>query len=365
MFQTGYILDERADWVWFLGLPFAAVALALAGGVLLSDLTAQVGVAMALWITIPHYAATFLRTYGFSDEYRRWEKRVLVFPFAIFAVMYLGMGLWPIALIGLVQLWDHQHSLMQQYGFSRIYDLKAGTGAPSTRRFDFYLNWVLFVNLLLTAPLWTGIWVDALQYWQVEISAEAVSAVHAVCWTLTGAYAVVYLGHLVWSVAHGYRLNPLKYLFLGGSYFLWYFLAWQIQGLLMYHIAHRLMHGLQYDVIVYSYVRRKVQRTGLQTGITAAVARPGNLKLFIAMLLGCGLLFNFLIGQGFEDFTFGLFDFSLRYDSLREVLGIQGADSETRFEMFTVTLVYTLAVTHYYFDAFIWKVRDAKTQQGL
>ena len=155
-----YILDERADWVWFLGLPFAAVALALAGGIFLSDVTAQVGVAMALWITIPHYAATFLRTYGFSDEYRRWEKRVLVFPFAIFAVMYLGMGLWPIALIGLVQLWDHQHSLMQQYGFSRIYDLKAGTGAPSTRRFDFYLNWVLFVNLLLTAPLWTGIWVD-------------------------------------------------------------------------------------------------------------------------------------------------------------------------------------------------------------
>jgi hypothetical protein len=363
LFRSGFILGRGSDWIWFLGLPFAAVGIALLLRDAAADVGVQVGISMALWITIPHYAATFLRTYGFADEFQRWRTRFLVFPVAAFLVLLFGMALWPILVIGLIQLWDHQHSLMQQYGFSRIYDLKAGTGAPSTRRFDLLLSWVLFPNLLIASPFWTHIWRDGLAYFGLSLSDASVGWIHAVSWTVTGSYLLIYAVHVLWSLAHGHRINPFKYLFLGGSYFLWYFVAWQAEGLLMYHIAHRLMHGLQYDVMVYSYVQRKVEKTGIREGFVPRLA--GHLGLFLLIGLVFAVGFNFVIGHGLEEFSFGLLRFQLGWDSLRDLLGVGSGQAETIFGVFSVTVVYTLAVTHYYFDAFIWKVRDVRTQQGL
>ncbi len=361
MFQTGYILSRRSDAIWFISLPFLAIAIGLAGQ---QWLPATAAAAVGLWITIPHHFATWLRTYGFSDEWQRWKDRLLIAPVIIFGLTILGLMWSPLTVFMLVTLWDHQHSLMQQYGFARIYDFKAGTGAPSAGRFDLAFNWILYANMFLTSPYWTQIWVHQLFQWSVPITADAVRLVHTVSWTVTIVFLILFIGHLVWSVRKGYRLNPMKFLFLGASYFLWYFIAWRATSLLLYMIAHRIMHGVQYDVIVYSYIRRKVSRKGDVRKLMARIAKPGNVKVFILFGLIYAVVFSLLVGKELQEFGFGLIRFNIPFDSLQE-LGLGSVIDMSSYQLFAATMINAVAVVHYYFDSFIWKVRDAKIQTGL
>ena len=361
MFQTGYVLSWRSDLVWFLTFPFLAVIAALAGE---RCLPAVASASIGLWITAPHHFSTFLRAYGFSDEWQRWRDRLLIAPVLIFAVTLTGLKFAPLTTLLLIMLWDHQHSLMQQYGFARIYDFKARTGAPSTGRFDLTLSWVLYSNLFLTSPFFTEAWVRELYRWQIQITPFAVKTVHMISWTATLTFGIVYVGHLSWCLLRGYRLNPIKYLFFFASYFLWYFVSWQTASFITWSIAHRLMHGVQYMVIVYWYIRRKVAQTGQTRGVLASVARPGNLKAFLLLGLMYAVVYNFITGDGLDSFGFGILNFTIPYDSVPE-LGIAAMSSQARYDLFAASAISAVAVVHFYFDSFIWKVRDKGVQVGL
>jgi hypothetical protein len=361
VFRTGFILNRRSDAVWFLGLPFLAVGAALAAR---EWLPAVAAASVALWITIPHHFATWLRTYGFTDEWRRWKDRLVLGPIVILGATLVGLKYAPLTVLLLVMLWDHQHSVMQQFGFARIYDFKARTGAPLTARFDLALNGVLYVNLFLTTPFFTEAWVRELYRWGVPVTLGAVELVHGMSWIVTGLFAVVYVGHVGWSVANGYSVNPVKYAFIAASYFLWYFVAWNTSSFLLYQIAHKIMHGVQYIVIVYWYIRRKVERAGTGTSVLAYVAQPGNVKAFLLMAVLYAFVYKLIIGGGLEEFGFGVVNVTLPYDSVKE-LGLAGMTYGRGYDLFAAALIQSLALVHYYFDSFIWKVRDEKTQSGL
>ena len=68
MFKTGYILNPKHDLVWFLGLPFFAVAMALGFQAWLPYVAVA---SINLWITIPHHYAGWVRSYGMPDV---WEQ---------------------------------------------------------------------------------------------------------------------------------------------------------------------------------------------------------------------------------------------------------------------------------------------------
>ncbi len=59
--HLGYIRNARADLVWFVALPFAAIAVALGFHHWLPYI-AQASI--AVWITVPHHYATWIRSYG-------------------------------------------------------------------------------------------------------------------------------------------------------------------------------------------------------------------------------------------------------------------------------------------------------------
>ena len=148
-FRNAYIIDRRSDFIWFLTLPFLAVAAGLLSNRYLPGAALA---AIALWVTVPHHFATWLRVYGSPAEFSRWRDCFIVGPVMLVLMAYLAMRYAPLSLILVVTLWDHQHSLMQQYGFSRIYDFKAKAGAAITGRFDLAFNWIFFVNMLVVSP---------------------------------------------------------------------------------------------------------------------------------------------------------------------------------------------------------------------
>ena len=119
--QPAYIVDRRQDYIWFVSLPFAAVCFALVSGHYLPGAALA---AIALWVTIPHHFVTWLRVYGSPAEFARFKERFILGPIVLVAFAY-GLIQWaPLSLVLIVTLWDHQHSLMQQYGFARVYDFQ-------------------------------------------------------------------------------------------------------------------------------------------------------------------------------------------------------------------------------------------------
>ena len=360
MFQTGYIMSRRADLIWFLGLPFAAVLMALGAQRWLPFVAVA---SVNLWITVPHHYATWVRTYGMPEDWQRFKERLLVGPLLIVLLTAAGLVWAPITLLLVVMAWDHQHSIMQQHGFSRIYDFKAGTGLSGTGRFDLTLHWVLYSYMLLNAPMFRNLWIRELYKMDIPISVAFVETLLFTSWIVVATYIPFYLWHLWKTVASGKAVNPIKYAFIGASYFLWYFAAWHTNSILLFAIAHRIMHGVQYMVMVYVFMERKADMKLSKPGFWTRVVGQGRLKWF---LLGGGayaVLVQLLINRPLDEFGFGVVNFA-PYQAL-PVFGLAALDYAGGYELFSQTMLSASAMTHYYVDSFIWKVRDKQVQSGL
>ncbi len=170
---------------------------------------------------------------------------------------------------------------------------------------------------------------------------------------MAGAFLAFYLVHLFVGLARGHRINPVKYLFLTASSGLWYYVSWQ-DSFLVYTVAHRIMHGVQYIVFVYWYIGKKTEATGQRPRLL------NDFSLGRFLLLGgvYAVLFQLAVGSGLADFSFGLVQM-LQEDEFLHFT----REKATGF--YAATAVSAAAAVHYYVDSFVWKVSDAKTQQGL
>ena len=66
LFRSGYIVDRRQDYVWFLGLPIVALVFAFVSGQYLPGAALS---EISLWVTVPHHFVTWLRVYGSPGEF--------------------------------------------------------------------------------------------------------------------------------------------------------------------------------------------------------------------------------------------------------------------------------------------------------
>ena len=107
------------------------------------------------------------------------------------------------------------------------------------------------------------------------------------------------------------------------------------------------MHGIQYIVMVYFYNRHKVERTGGDSALMRYVAGKGGVKFFLLLCAAYAVVFHGLSEGLVRDFGFGLVGFN------------------TNFDLFSYSLLSSFALIHYYYDAFIWKVRKKDVQEGL
>jgi hypothetical protein len=359
-FRTGYILNGPADLVWFLGLPFAAVLIALGCQQWLSYVAVA---SVNLWITVPHHYATWVRTYGMPEVWQRFRERLVVGPIVIVLFTILGLLTAPITLLLLVTAWDHQHSIMQQHGLSRVYDFKAKAGLASTPRYDLALHWVLYSHMFLNAPMFRFLWVRELHRMQVPISAAFLESLVTASWVVLVSYIVVYLLHVVRTIRSGAPVNPVKYAFIGASYFLWYFVAWSTTSILLYAVAHRIMHGVQYIVMVYAFMGRTALKRDVATGFWQRMVGKGRMRWFVLGGLAYAAIFQLLINRPMDEFGFGVVNFA-PYPAITQ-LNLPALDYAASYQLWSLTVVYLAGVMHYYVDSFIWKVRDPKVQEGL
>lgn len=358
--RRAWILNGPWDAVWFLGLPFVAVAVALGFQAWLPFVAVA---SINLWITVPHHYATWIRSYGMPDVWARFKDRLILGPIVILLFTAVGLLTAPITLLLLVSAWDHQHSIMQQHGLARIYDFKGKTGLPSTGRFDLTLHWILYGTMFINAPMFRFLWIRELHRLQVPISPAFVEALMVASWVVLGAYLLVYTWHLWRTVRSGGAINPIKYAFIGASYFLWYFVAWHTNSILLYAVAHRIMHGIQYIVMVYIFMDNSARKPGAKRGLWTRLVGERRWVLFVLGGIAYAGIFQLLINRPMDEFGFGVVNFA-PYPAIEQfnlpALGYHGS-----FELWSIMVVYIAGMMHYYVDSFIWKVRDKQVQEGL
>ena len=68
--------------------------------------------------------------------------------------------------------------------------------------------------------------------------------------------------------------KTVKYAFIGASYFLWYFVGWHTHSILLWGVAHRIMHGVQYIMYVYVYMGNVAKRGLSKPGLWSRMGVP-------------------------------------------------------------------------------------------
>ena len=361
IFRTDYILTPTGDMIWFLGLPILALTFALISQAWFSTIVIA---STALAFDIPHHGATFIRTFGLVDDRRRFWQQMVVGLFAVAGMVYVGLRWAPLTLVFVSTLWNHQHQLMQLHGFSRIYDFKARTGGPKTPEWDLALACVLYGNLFLTAPLFARFWIRELHRFGFPITSDGVSIIQTISVSLAVVFLIAYGLHVAGTLRDGFKINPLKYAFIGINYLVLYLVANSTASILVYSVANVIMHGSQYIVIVYYYVRRKAEQSGRSAGPGTWLAAPGHIPAFLFVLLLYAITYQLLKGAPLDEFGFGLINVKAIYPAI-PVAGIGAMSAQTGQELMLLVIAGIPGKLHLYYDSFIWKVRDSQIQSGL
>ncbi len=361
MLKTGYIVGPRSDAVWFLALPAIALTIGLACQEWLSAVAIT---SVALLITGPHHFVTLFRTYGLAEDRSRFADRLLVGAIVITALTAAGYYLAPLSLVLLTVMWNHQHTMMQIHGISRIYDFKAKAGAASTGQWDFWLNAVVYGGLVLLIPPYVEFWMRELHRFGVPITAGVVQSLQTMAWGIVLLGSTAYLGHHVWLARKGHGVNPLKLVFLTSSYTALFAAGFHTASILIFQITAQIIHGVQYIVIVYYFVRRKTEESGSDRFLSFFV-KPGNVFVFLLMC-GAYAVCMQLIGQRpLDELTFGLVtSISSEYPAIPQA-SVGAMSPETGYAAIATVIVSVPGLLHLYYDSFIWKVRDRRIHGGL
>lgn len=98
-------------------------------------------------ITYAHLVAVVPRAYGNREVFAQNRIRLTLVPVMLLAALLLSPACFVIGTV-LTVFWDIHHSALQNFGLSRIYDLRAGNEPKELRWTDLRLNWMLYVGPL-------------------------------------------------------------------------------------------------------------------------------------------------------------------------------------------------------------------------
>ena len=244
-----------------------------------------------------------------------------------------------------ILFWGCWHGLMQVYGFVRIYDAKVGYHARATANWD----WLLLASWFGTAQVFSDSkMADFLELWYQSggllIPPELV---HALRWACLGISVAILIGFLVNHVVQTYRgrienkpaPNPVKLLLLASGIGFWWFAMVFVDNPILGVAFFEIFHDVQYLAIVWLYNCRRVNATSDLGGFMKFLFRrgPGMLSLYVGLVFAYGI-YGFVHNRTTQD------------DVLQRTL---------------LGLVWASTILHYYYDGFIWKVREKSTRLGL
>jgi Flp pilus assembly protein TadD len=335
--RSPWVIGPVADGLLVIAAPLGCGALVLALSNAISSRT--VWELVMAFGSVGHHLPGFLRTYGDRALFRRYWLRFTLAPPLFFGVALLSVfrDLHGLALFSLA--WSLWHGMMQHYGFLRIYDAKAGIAPKHWSRLDFALTVSWFALCITWGPSQVDSLLDGLlasTRW-----APPALAMRGVAWAAVAATAVTTALYVRWVASakrEGRPVSPHKLALLVTTTVLVLFARVVTTDPFLSVALFELLHDVQYLAIVWA-LNRRLRDEGVDLGrLGRRLFGPGAVAAaaYVAVCLGYGAL--------------GLANNKWFGGTLHQVL--------------TAALVSS-GLLHFYYDGFIWKVREHDVRRGL
>lgn len=331
-----WIISPAADLALLVATPLAIVpAVALVNRQVSAEV---IFLYVAAFASIGHHLPGYLRAYGDRELFQRFRWRFLLAPpIALGAALaFSWSGLQGLEL--LLLFWATWHILMQTYGFMRIYDMKTGAADAVGAWLDFLLCLAIFAaGIVFSQSRVLGI-LEALSLTGLPLPP---SHWLWVLQTTVGVVAGIVLAlSIAYAVRQGVRgsINPIKWLLVLSTAWLYWICGSLSTNLLVGVAMFEIFHALQYYAIVWSFNHRRARLAGDQLG---------PLRVLFGDAWWCLLLYAAAIA------AFG----SVRLMS--------DGVADASLQKFLLALLAASTMLHFYYDGFIWKVRERATQVNL
>ncbi|HEX8680257.1 MAG TPA: tetratricopeptide repeat protein [Chthoniobacterales bacterium] len=332
-----WILNRWRDLLLFVGTPVLLIPLFAAAQARWSaqDIFLFVGAFGAMG----HHLPGMIRAYGDRALFERFKTRFIIAPVALLAVC-IWSAFYDIQAVQLVALaWGVWHGMMQTYGFSRIYDSKAGGKAAARARADFGLCFTWFIAAVLLSPLRFR---SALELYYDSggpvIQPAVVNGIRSAIAIALAAVTLVFAWRQWSDYRHRRGGSAIKLVLLASSIGFWWYCNNGVQNILVGIALFEVFHDVQYLAIVWIYNRSRVERDESVRGFMRFVfRRSGSLiGVYVGLVLAYG--------------SIALLTAGAPADWIRQSL---------------IGLVTASALLHFYYDGFIWKVRETQTGSVL
>src|SRR5438046_5682266 len=332
-----WILDSWRDLVLYVCTPLLLVPMFIAAqGVWAAE---DIYLFVAAFGAMGHHLPGMIRAYGDRALFQRFRWRFICAPIFL-VVVCAAFSLWDLKGIVLAAfMWGVWHGMMQTYGFCRIYDAKVGSFAETTRRLDFALCGIWFATAVLLSPQRMT---DTLEtYYSAGgpfIPPALFRAGQQGLLTLALLVSAVFLANFIWMWSSGKRPSPVKLVLLITSISFWWYCNKIVASVLVGVALFEVFHDVQYLSLVWIYNRKRVESDRSIGGFMRFVFRRSGalVGVYIGLVLAYGGL--------------SLSKSYVSIDAVKRIL---------------TGVVTASALLHFYYDGFIWKVREKSTRQSL
>ena len=331
-----WILDSWRDLLLIVATPLAVLL-----GISLAKLnwSGDEITTFALVSAIGHHLPGIMRAYCDRELFARFRVRFILAP-VLLITGALTATVWDLKGIVLVAaLWGWWHYLAQAYGFMRIYDAKVGSLSPLTRWLDKAMCISWFAAPVLLARNGLPVFLDLFyKCGGPLVPAALITGLRTTALTLTILVTFLFVIHTISLYLAGRPPSTVKLLLMVSTFgFYWYSLS-TIENVLVAYALFEIFHDVQYLTIVWVFNCNRAEKNPQVGGFTRFLFRKRGWLVALYVLLV---------------YSYGSLDY-----------GVKAIDNGLfKHALMGVFLASTLL--HYYYDGFIWKLREDSTRQSL
>jgi len=335
--KTFWILSSWRDLILYVGTPLLLLPMFVLAQARWS--AQDIYVFVAAFGAMGHHLPGMIRAYGDRALFERFRWRFIFAPIFLLGVC-VAFSWWDLKGIVLaVFFWGVWHGMMQTYGFCRIYDAKMGSFAALTRRLDFATCAIWFAAAVLLSPQRMT---DTLETYYASggpfLPPWLLHDVQKIMIVATAIVSVLFLFNFSRMWADGKRPNPVKLALLITTISFWWYCNNGVTNILAGIALFEVFHDVQYLSLVWIYNRNRVEKDRSIGGFMRFVFRRS------------GSLIGLYVGLVFAYGSLGYLNSHLEVETAKRVL---------------TGIVAASGLLHFYYDGFIWKVRERSTRESL
>ena len=332
-----WIVWSWADLIWFSATPLLIVPLVAMARTRFA--LEDISLLVVTFGATGHHLPGMMRAYGDRQLFRRYRVRFVLAPLFLLPICILFAHRDLEGLQVMATVWGTWHGIMQVYGFVRIYDAKYRSLAPLTARLDLLTCLTWFVAAFLHSPGRVSMLLSAFYRAGGPLLPPSAFPWVKTSWdVLTAVVTVAFVANYVWQLRSGHPANPIKLFTMVMSIGFWWYTMVSINNPMLGVALFEIFHDVQYLAIVWVFNRKRVERDPNVGAFTRLVFQPRAIMMlfYVVLVLAYGYLaykVEFVDKEGLQ-------------------LTLYGA-------------VLASGFLHFYYDGFIWKIREKSTSENL